>query len=226
MKIIKNIKWIIMKIKDYMHGFPHGRRGNIIYYTRNDETYMRRYEIPGKKRKWEIEGRTQKQREVTARFTAVQSFYKEYMKQVSPVIWRTEARARGKMAPNLFYSTNFHCFDGQSEIVDFEGFKFSTGKLALPRDLQITREGNCFHVSWQEERDWSTAARTDVMQVGLLYDKLTRSPRLALEVKGCRGDLRGEFTLDESIGQTAHVYIFFAGMNQIDFSPSWHVHVE
>ena len=215
-----------MKIKDFMNGIPIGRIGNLIYYTRDGEPYMRRYELPGKKKKWEMEGRTPKQREVTARFTAVQSFYKEYMKQVSPDIWRTAAKAHGKMAPNLFYTTNFHCFDGQSKIVDFEGFKFTAGRLALPRDLQVTREGNRFHVSWQEERDWSTATRTDVMQVGLLYDNLTRSPRLALEVKGCRGDLRGEFTLDESIGQSAHVYIFFAGVNQSGFSPSWHVHVE
>ena len=215
-----------MEVIDYFKGLVRGRRGNVIYFTRNGKLHAKRYAIPGKPRKWEVEGRTEKQREVTTRFTAVQWFYKEYMKQVSPDIWRTAAKAHGKMAPNLFYTTNFHCFDGQSKIVDFEGFKFSTGRLALPRDLQVTREGNRFHVSWQEERDWSTAARTDMMQVGLLYDNLTRSPRLALEVKGCRGDLRGEFTLDESIGQSAHVYIFFAGVNQSGFSPSWHVHVE
>ena len=60
-----------MKIKDFMNGIPIGRIGNLIYYTRDGEPYMRRYEIPGKKKKWEIEGRTPKQREVTARFTAV-----------------------------------------------------------------------------------------------------------------------------------------------------------
>ncbi|MFR6541933.1 MAG: hypothetical protein ACLUPL_05135, partial [Butyricimonas virosa] len=105
-------------------------------------------------------------------------------------------------------------------------FAFTTGKLALPRNLQVTQEGNRFQVTWQEEREWITAARTDRMQVGVLYDQLQRSPRLVPEVMGCRGDLQGEFTLDEALGQTAHVYIYFAGINEIDFSPSWYTHVE
>lgn len=215
-----------MKIKDDLKSFPRGRRGSLIYYICNNVPCVRRYAIPGKKRKWEIEGRTPKQQEVTTRFTAVQWFYKEYMKQVSPVIWRTAAKTQGKMAPNLFNSTNFRCFNGQGEITDFEGFKFTVGRLALPRTLKITREGNRFRVTWQEERDWTTAARTDTMQVGLLYDNLTRSPRLAPEVQGTRGDLQGEFILDESIGKSAHVYIFFARVNNGNFSDSWYCHVE
>lgn len=226
MKTTNKIKYLTMKIFDFFNGKIRGRRGNMIYYTWNGETHVKRYAIPGKKRKWEVEGHTPKQQEIITRFKAVQLFYKEYMKQVSPTVWRTAAKAQGKIAPNLFNSTNFRCFDGTGEITDFEGFVFTVGKLALPRDLQIKREGNRFLVTWEEEREWKTAAATDKMQVGVLYDNLTRSPRLAPEVNGCRGDLQGEFTLDESIGCTAHVYIFFAGENQLDFSDSWYTHVE
>lgn len=215
-----------MKIKDYLKSFPRGRRGNLIYYVCNNVPCVRRYAIPGKKRKWEIEGRTPNQQEVTTRFTAVQWFYKEYMKQISPVVWRVVAKSQGRIAPNLFNSINFRCFNGLGEITDFEGFKFTVGKLALPRALQVTRAGYRFRVTWQEERDWTTAAWTDTMQVGLLYDDLTRSPRLSPETRGTRGDLQGEFTLDESIGRAAHVYIFFAGVNDADFSDSWYCHVE
>lgn len=215
-----------MLINKYISGFPRGRRGNIIYSNRNGVPYIKRYAIPGKKRKWEVEGRTPNQQEVTTRFTAVQWFYKEYMKQISPVVWRIAAQSKRRIAPNLFNSINFRCFNGQGEITDFEGFKFTVGKLALPRSLQVTCVGNRFRVTWQEERNWTTAARTDIMRVGLLYDNLTRSPRLSPETRGTRGDLQGEFALDESIGRAAHVYIFFAGVNDIDFSDSWHCHVE
>ncbi len=220
------IKRFIMRVKDFINGVIIGKRGNVIYYARNGKVYMRRYAIPGKKRKWGIGEMPPKQREMTVRFSAVQMFYKEYMKQVSPLVWRVIAKPRGMMAPNLFNSMNFHCFDGSGEITDFEGFHFTAGMLALPRDISVVPEGERFRVTWQEERDWSTAARTDVMQVGVLYDDLTRSPRLAVEVAGTRGDLAGEFALDSSIGQSAHVYIFFAGADNSEFSSCWYGRAE
>ena len=221
-----NIKFILMKIKDFINRIIIGRRGNVIYYERAGRLYMRRYAIPGKKRKWETEGRSPGQKAAVVRFKAVQMFYAEYVKQVSCEVWRTIARARGKMAPNLFNSMNFNCFDGQGEMVDFERFRFTEGVLALPREIRIVREGNRFRVTWREERDWCTAAGDDVMQVGVLYDNLVRSPRLALEVTGRRGDLRGEFMLNESIGRSARVYIFFASVDNTAFSPSWYSRVE
>ena len=89
-----------MEVIDYFNGLICGKRGNIIYFTRNGKLHVKRYAIPGKRRKWEVEGRTPKQREISIRFAAVQSFYKEYMKQVSPIVWRTAATAQGKIAPN------------------------------------------------------------------------------------------------------------------------------
>ena len=215
-----------MEVIDFFKGHIRGRKGNMMFVVRNDKLHIKRYAIPGKPRKWEEKGRTTKQQEVTTRFTAVQWFYREYMKQVSPDVWRAAAKPKRRTAPNLFHSTNARCFNGQGELVDFENFVFTQGTLALPRNLQVTREGNHFRVTWQEERHWTTTARTDTMQVGILYDNLQRSPRLAPNVKGCRGDLQGEFTLDERLGTSAHVYIFFAGNNGTDFSASWHARVE
>lgn len=197
----------------------------MIYYVRGGRLYVRRYAIPGKKRKWEVEGRSPKQVASSARFGAVQKFYKEYMKQVSPLVWRLVAKREGKMANNLFNATNVNCFDGQGEMVDFKRFRFTEGELCLPRELQVRGEGNRFRVTWLEERDWSSAARRDVMRVGVLYDRLERSPRLAMEVSGTRGDARGEFVLDEALGRGAHVYIFFARADDTAFSPSWYEHV-
>lgn len=73
--IIKYLKYYIMKVKDFINGQFQGRHNNLIFYTRGNNTYVRRYAIPGKKRKWETEGRTPKQQAVAIRFKAVQVFY-------------------------------------------------------------------------------------------------------------------------------------------------------
>ena len=78
-----------MKVKDFINGQFQGRHNNLIFYTRGNNTYVRRYAIPGKKRKWETEGRTPKQQAVAIRFKAVQVFYMTFAKQVSPEICTT-----------------------------------------------------------------------------------------------------------------------------------------
>ena len=110
--------------------------------------------------------------------------------------------------------------------MDFENFSFTDGTLALPRELKVSREANRFTISWQEERTWKTTASTDKLQVGVIYDNDPRIPRLACQVKGVRGESQGEFSLNEEIGQNAHLYIFFSSDDGLRFSPSQHVHVE
>ena len=92
-----------MKVKDFINGQFQGRHNNLIFYTRGNNTYVRRYAIPGKKRKWETEGRTPKQQAVAIRFKAVQVFYMTFAKQVSPEIWRAVAKTVGRHAPNVFF---------------------------------------------------------------------------------------------------------------------------
>ena len=91
-----------MKVKALINRLFQGRHNNIIFYTRGDEMYARRYAIPGKKRKWEIEGRTPKQQAVTTRFKAVQVFYMTFAKQESPEIWRDVAKAAKRYASHVF----------------------------------------------------------------------------------------------------------------------------
>ena len=76
------------------------------------------------------------------------------------------------------------------------------------KNLEVSGEGPLFKVTWQEERMWKTVSGTDRLQIGVLYDNDSRIPQVASQVKGRRGELHGEFTLDESIGKKAHVYIF------------------
>jgi len=103
---------------------------------------------------------------------------------------------------------------------------FTDGTLPLPRNLEVSGEGPLFKVTWQEERMWKTVSGTDRLQIGVLYDNDSRIPQVASQVKGRRGELHGEFTLDESIGKKAHVYIFFCNETGTRFSACRYFHVK
>ena len=167
-----------------------------------------------------------KQQAVAIRFKAVQVFYMTFTKQVSPEIWRAVAKTVGRHAPNVFFSRNFHCFGEEGQIADFGNFMFTDGTLPLPRNLKVSGEGPLFKVTWQEERMWKTVSGTDRLQIGVLYDNDSRIPRVASQVKGRRGELHEEFTLDESIGKKAHVYIFFCNETGTRFSACRYFHVK
>lgn len=211
-----------MKIKDVTTSLLSGKIGNLIYYVRGGKQYVRRAAIPGKRKKWKKEGRTPKQRAVTERFSIVQAFYSAYRRTVSPDIWSLAAKAEGKMAHNLFNSMNCGCFNGEGKLADFEKFHFSCGELLLPRKIRIEAEGEVFRVTWEEERDWETAAGNDRLCIGLLYESLPLAPRLALNVSGERSGLSGTFCLDQQLGSTAHAYCFFARHDGSAFSNSWY----
>lgn len=209
-----------MEVKDLGLGLISGRIGNMIYYVYNGKQCVRRVAIPGKKRKWETEGRTEKQKAVTGRFAIVQAFYAKYNKAVSAEIWQVAARKRKMTGANLFNSVNCKCFSGDGRLVDFENFRFSEGKLLLPRRMQLVGDGRTFRASWEEEREWTSASPADRLWVGVLYDSHPLAPRLALDVKGTRGELSGEFTLDETLGTVAHIYCFFGRTDESAFSES------
>ena len=217
-----------MKVKDLSQPLLSGRMGNLIYYVRNGVQCVRRAEVPGLAQGQHhrlppvpdglpepppalLQFRRAQDR--AGRFAIVQAFYAAYCRQVSRDIWRAAARAEGKMAHNLFNSTNCRCFSGEGKLVDFVNFTFTKGSLLLPRGLKIEQvEGTerRFRVSWQEEREWATATGSDLLQIGVLYDSLPLGPRLAVSVSGRRQDLCGEFTLSERATDGAHVYCFFA----------------
>lgn len=209
-----------MKVHDSANPLLSGRMGNLIYYVRNGKQFVRRVAIPGKKRIWETEERTPKQKTVTGRFTIVQSFYSKYCECISPKIWRIAAQGEGRMAPNLFNSVNCKCFDGEGKLVDFEKFLFTRGSLLLPRKIRMEPMGESYRVTWEEERDLETAAPADRLGVGVLYAAYPLAPRLAMKVSGVREQLCGEFTLDETMGNEAHVYCFFTREDGSAFSES------
>ena len=216
-----------MKVENDMGERLHGKVGNMIYYTMNGKTYARRARIPGKPRKWETEGRSEKQRAVARRFKTLQRLYSYYACEVSAEIWRAAAKARGMMAANLFHSANKGCFDGEGRMTDPALFRFAEGELSLPPRLAVEPlGGGRFAVTWEAAEEWSSAAGTDRLRVGMLYDEALPFVSLAPEAVGVRGEGRGEFLVDTSHSGGAHAYVFFEREDGAAWSPSAHFPLE
>lgn len=207
-----------MRIEDFINDVLRGKKGNLIIYKRGETWCSRRAAIPGKKRAWELNGHSAKKQGAITRFAAVQAFYRAYGLSVSPVIWRIAGKAEGMPPHNLFFKENYTCFDGTGALVDFEGLSFSTGGLLLPRDIKVWRDGDCFRVTWEDEREWDKAAADDRLRVGVIYGDMPLSPRLALEVRGTRREREGAFRLDGRLGGGVHVYVFFERADGTAFS--------
>ena len=194
-----------MKVIDFGKGFS-GMMDGIVYYEMNGKLYARR--APRQRTDKEKAEASAEVKGIHRRFKAIQQLYTFYRRLISPDIWRLAAKAEGKMvAP--------------------ENFHFSAGVLQLPRRLAVEPlGGGRYRATWEDEREMATAAATDRLRAGVLYDRNTLALHTATEVSGARGAGRGEFALDPSrYDPGAHVYLYFAREDGSAYSPSVHFHV-
>ena len=200
-----------------------GKMGNLIYYTVNGKTYVRRArKRPGTQGK----PRTEKQKALSGRFRLVQKVYSFYMQTVSADIWRIAARAQGRRGQNLFCEVNSGCFEAGVGIASPETFRFAEGELLLPWGMQVEAlGGGRFRATWTEERDLVTAAPGDRLQAGVLYETALAGPYPAVSVSGTRADGCGEFALETGQDDWAYVYLYFAREDGTAYSPSAHFRV-
>ena len=61
-----------MKVKEMSQPLMSGRIGNLVYYVRNGKQCVRRYGVPGKKRK---KADSAAKREANVRFVTTQAYY-------------------------------------------------------------------------------------------------------------------------------------------------------
>ena len=208
-----------MKVSDNGDGLFHGRLGDKIYYVVNGKQYVRL--APDKPDRYTP---SEGQRRTNRRFKMTQQLYQFYKRRVSPDVWRTAARELGRRADNLFHSVNCQYIDGEGRMADPAHFQFSAGPLSLPRDIEVVSlGGGRYRATWRDERDSATAAATDELRVGVLYDDELLEFNVASEVSGRRGDGGGEFRIDAERG-TAHLYLYFARADGSAYSPPHHVH--
>ena len=213
-----------MKVIDFGKGFS-GMMNGMVYYEMNGKLYARN--APRKRTQQEKENTSATVKGINRRFRAIQQLYSIYRRKVSPDIWRLAAREEGKMAHNLFHSTNCGCLNAEGKMAAPELFQFTAGTLLLPREMAVEAlGGGQFRATWAEEREMATAAGTDRLQAGVLYDNNLLALHTATEVSGTRGEGQGVFALDPAKAEGAHVYLYFAREDGTAYSPSTHFHVE
>lgn len=213
-----------MKVIDFGKGFS-GMMNGMVYYEMNGKLYARN--APRKRTQQEKENTSATVKGINRRFRAIQQLYSIYRRKVSPDIWRLAAREEGKMAHNLFHSTNCGCLNAEGKMAAPELFQFTAGTLLLPREMAVEAlGGGQFRATWTEEREMATAAGTDRLQAGVLYDNNLLALHTATEVSGTRGEGQGVFALDTAKAGGAHVYLYFAREDGTAYSPSTHFHVE
>ena len=213
-----------MKVIDFGKGFS-GMMNGVVYYEMNGKLYARN--APRKRTEKEKENASATVKGINRRFRAIQQLYSIYRRKVSPDIWRLAAREEGKMAHNLFHSTNCGCLNAEGKMAAPELFQFTAGTLLLPREMAVEAlGGGQFRATWAEEREMATAAGTDRLQAGVLYDNNLLALHTATEMSGTRGEGQGMFALDTERAGGAHVYLYFAREDGTAYSPSAHFHVE
>ena len=213
-----------MKVIDFGKGFS-GMMNGMVYYEMNGKLYARN--APRKRTEKEKENTSATVKGINRRFRAIQQLYSIYRRKVSPDIWRLAAREEGKMAHNLFHSTNCGCLNAEGKMAAPELFQFTAGTLLLPREMAVEAlGGGQFRATWAEEREMATAAGTDRLQAGVLYDNNLLALHTATEVSGTRGEGQGVFALDPAKAEGAHVYLYFAREDGTAYSPSAHFHME
>lgn len=213
-----------MKVIDAANGMFSGKFKGMIFYVRNGKTFVRRASEP---EDGEERDRTEAQRRQNERFRRAQLMYRDFRRLVSKDVWTLAGRAVGRMAHALFISENCACFDGEGMLVDFRNFRFTEGELRLPRRMAVEAEGGgWFRVTWEEEREQPTAAGTDRLMAGAIYDPSPLGPRRAEEVAGTRGEGGGRFRLNPEFGLAAHAYLYFARADGTAYSPSEYFRVE
>lgn len=213
-----------MKVIDFGKGFS-GMMNGVVYYEMNGKLYARN--APRKRTEKEKENASATVKGINRRFRAIQQLYSIYRRKVSPDIWRLAAREEGKMAHNLFHSTNCGCLNAEGKMAAPELFQFTAGTLLLPREMAVEAlGGGQFRATWAEEREMATAAGTDRLQAGVLYDNNLLALHTATEMSGTRGEGQGVFALDTAKAGGAHVYLYFAREDGTAYSPSAHFHVK
>lgn len=211
-----------MRIMNTTNHPMSGKQGDTVYYVMNGKMYARSARDPHIK--WQA---TPKRKQMNGRFRAIQQIYSYYRKNVSPDIWKIAAQEEGKMASNLFHSTNCNCFDSEGKLADPAGFSFTAGSLMLPRNLRIEAAAdNGFHVFWEEERELTTAAAADRLQVGIIEKPEALSFKLVREVQGQRSEQCGFFRLPHTCKGEVHVYLFFTREDGSACSPSRYFRVD
>ncbi len=125
---------------------------------------------------------------------------------------------------NCFQAINHKYMDGD-KVACPALFHFSLGELAIPWDMQATREGDIVLFTWHDTRDYPHARGSDRLVIGILYDDYRDRP-VIVETRSPRSHGAASIILDPKYGQRVHVYPFFERANKTAYSDDQYFLIE
>lgn len=195
----------------------NGRLGNVIYYERGGQVFVRRRPVCRRKRP------TESQQLWRERFRACVMFYNAMDERTLRAIWKKRG-TDNRCGLNAFVASSIRAFDRGMSVGDFGELHCSTGDLWLPAGLSAREES-----AGRWTLCWDTACRgahdreTDRLMAALVLAGDPFCPRLLENVTGTRADGRGEIRLPGGLTDDYHLYCFFASADGGNYSDDRHI---
>jgi hypothetical protein len=193
-----------------------GLVGNVVAVKyKNGKTVLRKR--PGK-RKY-----SDKQKQNWQRFSAVSSFWSQFMWSPVQQIWKVAEE--GRRGNNLFINANAPAFSIDGVIEDLERLHFSAGRLPLPHHLTAQREQGDpqkLDVSWQNNPESPAAQSDDELMMVVTYDGKFTGP-VATGAK--RRQQSAVVTLPTVSGTIEAIWLFFASEKRKLYSPDQYIRI-
>jgi hypothetical protein len=187
-----------------------GLVGNVVVANyRNGKSILR---SRPRKRKY-----TDKQKQNWQRFSAVSSFWSEFMRSPIQEIWKVAEE--GRRGNNLFINANAPAFNTEGVIEDMERLHFSGGRLPLPHHLTAQRnqgDSQKVDVSWQNNPESPAAQSDDELMMMVTYDGKFTGP---VATSATRKEQTAVVTLPAVGGTIEAIWLFFASEKRKLYSP-------
>jgi len=190
-----------------------GKIGDIVFYTRNGQTYARK--APCRK----SSSIPEVCRPAVNMFTQASATYRFLPDRLCD-IWRMGAKGIAASGRNLFIKMNFHAFPAEGKAPYYELFKFSSGLLSLPLQMQAVADdtGKFCRLQWDTSVALPCTSAQDRLWVVELH---TDNPLVICMVDGIcalRSDGACVFPLRHELGRETHLYGFFSSPDDTLFS--------
>jgi len=158
-----------------------------------------------------------KQKQNWKRFSAVSSFWSQFMRSPIQEIWK--GAEEGRRGNNLFINANAPAFNAEGVIEELEKLHFSAGRLPLPHHLTAQRnqgDPQKVDVSWQNDTESPAAQSDDVLMMMVSHDGKFTGP---VATGAVRKQQSAVVTLPAVSGTTDAIWLFFASEKRKLYSP-------
>ena len=204
------------KMKRPVGDLVSGKIGNVVFFTRNDSSFVRA--APQRKKiEWTPEQQLHRQR-----ISQAAGLWRKLKNGMVPQIWNLGSQQMNGYA--LFLKANMPAFGVDGTLLDPKLLQLSTGKLNLPQKMEVkkaTGEESSIEVTWQNDPLLSAVRLQDeLMAISSLDGQYSevKATGIKREAKGGTFELPA-LPMPQAPGPL-HLYLFFASTNRKGFTGS------